>query len=44
MKVCLEIPLESFSPGVEKRLCMFFELKNFGVCNAILRTKLADQL
>ena len=31
---------EAFSPGVEKRICR----KNFGVCNAILRAKLADQL
>jgi len=36
--------LEAFSPGVEKRLCRFFESKNFGVCNAFLHTKLADQL
>ena len=36
--------LETFSPGVEKRLCRFFESKNFGVCNAILGAKLAYQL
>jgi len=40
----LKLVIEVFSPGVEKRLCWFFESKNFGVCNAILRAKLADQL
>ena len=27
------MPLEAFSPGVEKRSCKSFELKDFGVCN-----------
>ena len=40
----LSVTLEAFSPGVEKRLCRFFASKNFGVCNAFLHTKLADQL
>ena len=39
-----ETALEAFSPGVEKQLCRFFESKNFGVCNAFLHIKLADQL
>ena len=38
------LTLEAFSPEVEKRLCRLFESNNFGVCNAILRAKLADQL
>ena len=36
--------VEAFSPGVEKKLCRFFESKTFGVCNAFLHTKLEDQL
>ena len=33
-----------YLPGVEKKLCRFFESKTFGVCNAFLHTKLEDQL
>ena len=37
--------VEAFSPGVDKRLCRFFESKNLGVCSsAFLHIKLADQL
>ena len=45
LKLLVELRvLEAFSPGVEKRLCRFFESKNFGVCNAFLHTKRADQV
>ena len=34
--------IRGMQPRVEKRLCWFFESKNFGVCNAFLHTKLGS--